>query len=869
MKATVVARLAIPLLLGSPCAAGGLPVFLADNHAETFGWITRTFDLDEPHTLVLIDAHPDSNSAEKSEQVREQLRRVGSVDERAARVEAWRAGGRIQAFNWLEPLLPRPLERVLWVPYPDLTEMRCAELVRDAVDSLDERLEVEPRAAGSFAGRWEVMDMAGLRTWSPGMRPVILAVDLDFFTGMEDAAARFEELWGMALDWPGLAGVAFAVSRPWLEDDAEAERLVKLAVDAVRRTRGALLECDVSIDDRPDDSLRGKGLAGAGKAAPRWDVARSGAGLRALLAGEAGRWTYTDRRRVLDAAFWRVWPAATLTADAGSPDCDGVWRFAAGTEPALRVRVPVAACGAGNAARADEGADAPAYLLDSASGRVRWFARESVRAAYDLLPETGLGKEFARHPGRWIYEKRSSLGVTEDFALRAAAWKEMLDKAHGCGRVVVEAEYETAAGWLPVPGIELRVLAGEGFHGGLSECFGMPYAFGIAVQEEGGWQGADTGWGSDCSNFLAQAWRRSGVRIAWGDPGRLRGQLETVAENVRPESGVKLDAAMIQRGVEVDFGAHVAALWEDRAPLGVLDGGDLVAHHLGDRPEVLRLGELARERGKFAVRTVRRAPVCRLAIAGDVVLAGDLGRGLAFLTESCEGSDFGLANLEGIPSDREPEAKPKFDFRFPGERLSALLHAGIRVVNLANNHAADAGRSGIVVGRAALEAAGIGVVGAGGNLAQASRPWRGEARGVRLAVFGVSVAEAPAAGPDQAGVVRLPDHAAAFAEALQAIRREGAVAVVLVHWGDEHESASNDEQREWARWLAGHGASVVAGSGPHVVQPVESHGGTAIAHSLGNAIYPLDLRGRGSGCIWTVTVDANGSIASTTRRAVP
>ena len=79
MKATVVARLAIPLLLGSPCAAGGLPVFLADNHAETFGWITRTFDLDEPHTLVLIDAHPDSNSAERSEQVREQLATSAAV----------------------------------------------------------------------------------------------------------------------------------------------------------------------------------------------------------------------------------------------------------------------------------------------------------------------------------------------------------------------------------------------------------------------------------------------------------------------------------------------------------------------------------------------------------------------------------------------------------------------------------------------------------------------------------------------------------------------------------------------------------------------------------------------------------------------
>jgi hypothetical protein len=412
MKAAVRLHVTLGTCMGiflALCAlvqARDLPVFLADNHAETFGWITRHFDLDDPHTLVLLDAHADANSADKSEELREQLRRVASLDERAQRVEAWRTGGRVQAFNWLEPLLPRPLDRVLWVPRPALTNERRAELARDAMEAIDGRLEVEPRAASSFAQRWEVLDMAGLRAWQPGVRPVILAVDLDFFAGMPDADVRFEELWETAMDWPGLAGVAFAVSRPWLANDAEAERLVTLAVDAVRRTRGAVLECDFSIDDQPDDSLRGRELVRAGTLPPRWDVACSGAGLRTLLAGEAGRWRYTDRRRILDAAFWHVWPAAGLLADAGSPDADGVWRFAAGHAPPLRVRVP-----------AEAGAQ-----LAGATGRVRWFAREAVRTAYDLLPETGLGKGFAQHPGRWIYEQRRPLGMTTDFALRAEAW---------------------------------------------------------------------------------------------------------------------------------------------------------------------------------------------------------------------------------------------------------------------------------------------------------------------------------------------------------------------------------------------------------------------------------------------------------------
>jgi poly-gamma-glutamate capsule biosynthesis protein CapA/YwtB (metallophosphatase superfamily) len=459
--------------------------------------------------------------------------------------------------------------------------------------------------------------------------------------------------------------------------------------------------------------------------------------------------------------------------------------------------------------------------------------------------------------------------MTTDFALRAEAWKLMLDKARGCGRVMIEAEYETSAGWLPVRGIELRVVTGEGFHAGLSECFGMPYVFGIAVQEEAGRQGVDTGWGGDCSNFLAQAWRRSGVRVEWGDPGRLRSQLATVAEQVTPDTGVKVDAEMIRRGVAVDFGRHVAALWQDREPLGVLDAGDLMAHHLGGRPAVVRLDELTRARGEFAIRVPQRGPACRLSLAGDVVLTGDTGKGLADLTNLCREADLGLANLEGIPSGGQPDQAPKFDFRFPAERLLELRRAGIRVVNLANNHAADAGMAGMLEGRAAVENAGIGAVGAGGNLAEAVRPWRGEVKGVRLAVFGVSVVEAPAAGAGRPGVLRLPDHAGVFGPALLAARGNGAVVVVLVHWGDEHVTEPNDEQREWTHWLVGNGASVVAGSGPHVVQKTEMHGGAAIAYSLGNAVYPSALRGRGSGFIWSLAIDAHGAVVSAGRQAVP
>lgn len=812
-------RILLSLLLLATARGGQvLPVYLADNHAETFGWITRNFDLDEPHVLVLVDAHSDASAAERSEELREELRRVPSERERAARVERWREDGRLQAFNWIEPLMPRPIDRVLWLAAAALDEPQLAALDAEAHGLLDGRLEVEPRSAGGFGRRWETCGLTGFRAWNPGKRPVILAIDLDFFAGMEpeQRELHFETIWARAMSWPGLAGVAFSVSRPWLTDSAEADALVALAVDAVWRTRGARLEIDASADDRPDTSLKAAELKHG--PVPRWDLTYASAATVGLLAQLGARLFIRDRARE-----WEEIPADAAGIEpigGGEIDCDGVWRFPSGGEPVLRL----------NRAPAD------------ATGKVRWQVLESANAAYDLLPETGLGKSFSNSPGRWIYEKRRSLARSEDFLLAPAAWR----KAEG-GRARISAEYETPRGWLPVAPIELRVRTGEGFLGSLSECLGMPYVFGIGGVAGDDLSGVETGWGSDCANLLIHAWRRNGIPLAWGDPGGLRAQLVTKAEGVRLDDPVKIGAAEIRHGIAIDFGQHVAAVWEDREPLGVLDGNDLVIHHLGGLPEIVELSQLTATRPVFALRVPRAGSGCRVAIAGDVVLAGEpcvvidgFGRG---------GVDLFLANLEGIPSLAAPEVKPRYDFRFPPERLAWLKAQGVDAVSLANNHAGDAGKAGLMDGIAALEAAGIHSFGAGRNEADACEPWRAERNGVKFAVFGISYLEAGDAGPETAGVAGLPRHREILESKLGLARARGERVIVLVHGGDEYSENVNETQRRFVRWLAARGAVIVAGAHPHVIQREEKYGGAVILHSLGNAVYPEKLKGADSGVV--------------------
>ena len=510
-------------------------------------------------------------------------------------------------------------------------------------------------------------------------------------------------------------------------------------------------------------------------------------------------------------------PPLEIRPDGGELDCDGVWRFAAAEVPVLRTNV-----------------------MQGATGRVRWFALEPAHLASDLLPETGLGKRFSNTPARWIYEKRRSLGTTEDFALAAERWKP----ASG-GRMRLEAEIETAAGWLPTAPVELRLATATGFRGALSECFGMPYVFGIAGVAEDDLTGVETGWGSDCSNFLIHAWRRQGIPLAWGDPGRLRAQLVTKAENLTFKDDVEVSAEQIERGVAIDFGYHVAALWEDREPLGRLGGNDLVVHHLGGLPEIITLADLAEGRPRFALRVPASDSGCVVRVAGDVVLAGDDLRTVDGFEKGA--ADWFFANLEGVPSLADPESALRFDFRFPKERLARLNDAGVDAVSLANNHAGDAGRGGVLEGLSALRAAGIGTAGAGENAAAACKPWRSTRQGVQVAFFGVCLTGGLVATADQPGVAHLPEHAELIENEMRAARDRGERIVVLVHGGDEYHAEVNADQRRWARWLVRQGASLVAGAHPHVLQRTETHAGTVIAHSLGNAVYPARLKGADSG----------------------
>ena len=133
-----------------------LPIYIEDNHAGSFYWLAQHLDWDEEVTLLHFDAHSDASAIFDSDGLRNAMRHVSSLEERNARLEAWRKDGVIQCFDWIEPLMPAPVGHVIWIPREKLAAGEGEHLQAEAHDYLDAHLEAAPRMAGSFRGRYAV-----------------------------------------------------------------------------------------------------------------------------------------------------------------------------------------------------------------------------------------------------------------------------------------------------------------------------------------------------------------------------------------------------------------------------------------------------------------------------------------------------------------------------------------------------------------------------------------------------------------------------------------------------------------------------------------------------------------------------------------
>jgi poly-gamma-glutamate synthesis protein (capsule biosynthesis protein) len=262
-----------------------------------------------------------------------------------------------------------------------------------------------------------------------------------------------------------------------------------------------------------------------------------------------------------------------------------------------------------------------------------------------------------------------------------------------------------------------------------------------------------------------------------------------------------------------------------------------------------------------------------LAAVGDVMLDRNAGRmlekagpGWPFenVKQTLAGADAGFANLESPIAVDAPKVDKPIAFRASVRAADSLAGVGFKMVSLANNHAADCGRAGILETMRALRKAGIKWCGAGRNRPEAEAPVIVKVGGVRLAFVGFTEFPEGSRKRDDVPTMALAD-AGTIRRSVGAARALADVVVVSLHWGEEYQDRPGEARRSLARVAAEAGADLIVGHHPHVLQGFEVINGvrrTLVAYSLGNFVFDQRTEGTREGAILLVRLNRQGVVSA-------
>ena len=280
-----------------------------------------------------------------------------------------------------------------------------------------------------------------------------------------------------------------------------------------------------------------------------------------------------------------------------------------------------------------------------------------------------------------------------------------------------------------------------------------------------------------------------------------------------------------------------------------------------------------------------------LAVSLTVVLTGDilLDRGVRQVIERrgadrlfSPGVDSVLRSAQVVVGNLEcPATKivapvfKRFIFRAEPEWLTTLQQHGFTHLNLANNHAIDQGREGLMDTRRNIQRAGMVPIGAGATMDEAVQP-------VLLAESPRRVWLVPSLRLALENYAYLTDRPCVSQEPMDSLlervhrlKRADSTAIVIVslHWGGEHTLQPVPRQRVEAHQLVMAGADVIVCHHTHTLQTVEEYRGKMIYYSIGNFIFDQSKPLNSRACMVRLNIKRDGLTVETVpveiRQCVP
>ncbi len=202
------------------------------------------------------------------------------------------------------------------------------------------------------------------------------------------------------------------------------------------------------------------------------------------------------------------------------------------------------------------------------------------------------------------------------------------------------------------------------------------------------------------------------------------------------------------------------------------------------------------------------------------------------------GVDFTNINLEGPITDNLNCPRGELSFGFdPITTVKFLKENNINLANLANNHTANCGKTGIRDTAEYLSGADIGYFGSADTRFAVK-----QIGNAKIAFVGINALEE---GGRMSGFYAL----------IKKLKSENDHVVVNIHWGNEYSGQFSVSQQNIAHKLIDSGADMIIGHHPHVVQPMEVYKNKPIFYSLGNfvfdQVFPETKKGLGVGAIFS------------------
>lgn len=185
-------------------------------------------------------------------------------------------------------------------------------------------------------------------------------------------------------------------------------------------------------------------------------------------------------------------------------------------------------------------------------------------------------------------------------------------------------------------------------------------------------------------------------------------------------------------------------------------------------------------------------------------------------------SDIFMGNLETTFAGKERGYSNYPNFNTPEQLAYDLKELGIDILTTANNHCMDTGYSGLESTLNFLDDAEIEHTGTNRSTEEQNKILIKEVNGIKIAflsfTYGTNGIGIPS---DKSYAVNLIDEEFILSQIELAKKESPDLICASMHWGIEYQNPQNENQEKWADFLIENGVSIIFGSHPHVLQPME------------------------------------------------